>query len=185
MENSFTNKGNQEDLYDSNWQLVNISNIDDKIINRLLNRLSLGISDDFFLSFESLIKIGEKAKEPMVSFMKTNNLDPFVEEILFFLLKLAKEEEIQKPLFFRLFNPDFIMRARTIMEINEKGLEEYFKYVIPLISDPDDSCRWAVVQLLISHDLIQKNPLVKEELKDHLQLEKNKVIKDKIKELIE
>ncbi|TFF98209.1 MAG: HEAT repeat domain-containing protein [Promethearchaeota archaeon] len=185
MENSFTNKGNQEDLYDSNWQLINISNVDDKIIKRLLNKLKLGISDDFFLSFESLIKIGKKGKKEIVSIMKENDLDPFVKEILFFLLKLIDNKEIQKPLLYRLFNPDFIMRARTIMEINDRGIEKYFKYVIPLIDDPDDSCRWAALQLLISHGLIEKNPIIKHHLKEHLKLEKNQVIKDKIREIIQ
>ena len=185
MENSFTNKGNQEDLYDSNWQLINISNVDDKIIKRLLSKLNFGISDDFFLSFESLVKIGEKARKEIVSFMKSNDLDPFINEILTFLLKLISEEDVQKPLLIRLFNPDFIMRAKTIMEIDERGKEEYFKYVIPLIDDPDDSVRWAVIQLLISHNLIQKNPIVEEHLREHMRSEKNKVIKEKIRELVQ
>lgn len=185
MENSFTNKGNQEDLYDSNWQLINISNVDDKIIKRLLNKLSFGISDDFFLSFESLVKIGERAQKEIVSYMKSNDLDPFINEILIFLLNLNNEEEVQKPLLIRLFNPDFIMRAKTIMEIDDRGKEDYFKYVIPLIDDPDDSVRWAVIQLLTSHNLIQKNPVVEEHLREHMESEKNEVIKEKIKELVQ
>lgn len=185
MENSFTNKGNQEDLYDSNWQLINISNVDDKIIKRLLNKLNFGICDDFFLSFESLVKIGEKAQKEIVSFMKSNDLDPFINEILIFLLNLINEEKVQKPLLIRLFNPDFITRAKTIMEIDERGKEDYFKYIIPLIEDPDDSVRWAVIQLLISHNLIQKNPIVEEHLREHMKSEKNEVIKEKIRELVQ
>ncbi len=185
MENSFTDKGNQEDLYDSSWQLIDISNVDDKIIKRLLYKLSLGISDDFFLSFESLIKIGKKAQKEILSFIKADSLDPFIKEILFFLLRLIDKEDIQYPLLMRLYNPDFIIRARTIMEIDERKRKKYFKYIIPLIDDPDDSVRWASLQLLISHDLIKKNPLIKEHLEEHLKTEKNQVIRDKIKELVQ
>ncbi|MFW9878964.1 MAG: hypothetical protein ACFFG0_38285, partial [Candidatus Thorarchaeota archaeon] len=55
-----------EEEEDVQWDVIEISKVDDKIIRYLLDNLNLeksDLSDSFFISFESLLKIGKKAEK--------------------------------------------------------------------------------------------------------------------------
>ena len=43
-----------------NWDVIEVSKVNDEIIKRLLNYLKSNISENFFISFESLLKLGMK-----------------------------------------------------------------------------------------------------------------------------
>ena len=56
-----------------NWDIIEISKVDDKIIQRLINNLKLHTSDlseNFFISFESLLKLGKKIEPVLDSYIK-------------------------------------------------------------------------------------------------------------------
>ena len=82
----------------------------------------------------------------------------------------------------QLYHPDFIIRARTIFKIQQTKDKQYLKFILPLLNDPDDSVRWAVITSLDCLDL-NNNPLVHKELKNFIEKESNLVIKEKIKEV--
>lgn len=174
---------NDEEVGVSNWDFIEISHVDDKIIKKLLDKLVLGISEDFFISFESIIKIGKKAKSEILGFIRRNKLDSFIRELLFLIIQYIDEGNIDTPLIFRLYHPDFVIRAKTIMEIMEMEENSYFKFIMPLIEDPDDSVRYAVLKFLISQNS-KNNPLVFSSLKAHLKKELNPIIKTKIEEFL-
>ena len=44
-----------KDLDKENWKFVEISEITDKIIKKLVNNLKMNLSEDFFLSFYDVI----------------------------------------------------------------------------------------------------------------------------------
>ncbi|MGM0469504.1 MAG: HEAT repeat domain-containing protein [Promethearchaeati archaeon] len=181
--NYLPNNRNHTELDHPNWNIIEVSKVDDKIIKNLLNKLSLGISDDFFICFESLIKIGEKAKPSIISFIQENEVDLFIKNILFFILHFIEKKEANPPFLLKLYNPDFIIRARTIMELEAKGEKESLKFLLPLIDDPDDSVRWALIKMLVSLNL-PNNPLVRDILESRLDIELNPIIIEKIKEIL-
>lgn len=172
-----------EEFGDSNWDFIEVSNVNDKIIKILLDKLSLGISEDFFISFESLMKIGKKAKSQILSFIKTQNPNSFIRDLLYLILQYINEGDIDTPLIFQLYHPDFVKRAKSIKDIMEMEKDNYFKYIIPLIDDPDDSVRFRVLKYLISQELIQ-NPIIENQLKERLKKELNPIIINKIKEIL-
>jgi len=43
-----------------NWDVVEVSKVNDKIIMKLLNYLKYDVSEKFFISFESLLKLGNR-----------------------------------------------------------------------------------------------------------------------------
>ena len=53
-----------------NYKIIEISKVDNKIIKKLIDNLKLGLSDDFFISFESLLKLGKKAESMIESQIK-------------------------------------------------------------------------------------------------------------------
>ena len=81
-----------------------------------------------------------------------------------------------------LYHPDFITRARTVFKIEQARDKKYLKFVLPLLHDPDDSVRWAVVRVLDAFNVV-KDPLVCKELKCFIEMESNPVIKEKLKEI--
>ncbi|KKK99301.1 hypothetical protein LCGC14_2634130, partial [marine sediment metagenome] len=142
------------------------------------------LSDDFFISFESLLKIGNRAELVLDSYIqRTNEIHNFKVEIFNFLLDFIKNRDLDHVLVPYLYHTDFITRARTIFELEEAGDKRYVKFIIPLINDPDDSVRWAVIRFLDTHNLA-KNPLIYTELKNIIEKESNPVIKEKIKEVL-
>ncbi|MFW9865163.1 MAG: HEAT repeat domain-containing protein [Candidatus Thorarchaeota archaeon] len=174
---------NEEDL---NWDLIEISQVDDKIIRRLLNNLKLDkseLSDNFFIAFESLLKIGKKAEDSLNEFIKeTHEIHNYKVDIFNFLLDFIKNNTVEYLLVPQLYHPDFITRARTVFKIEQARDKKYLKFIIPLLYDPDDSVRNAVVRVLDTFNMV-KDPLVCKELKCFIELESNPVIKEKIREI--
>ena len=177
--NYISNNKNQEELNNTCWDIIEISKVNDIIINKLIDTLSLGISDDFFISFESLIKLGKRARSGIILYIEKKELDTFIKNVLVYILYYIDNQEFDLPLVANLYHTDFIIRAKTIMRIEEEGITPYMNFILPLINDPDDSVRWAIIKLLITQNLI-KNPLVREHLKNHLIEELNPIIKKNI-----
>jgi len=175
-----------EEEENKNWDVIEISKVDDKIIRILIDNLKLDtaeLSDDFFISFESLLKIGNRAESVLDSYIRqTNEIHNFKVEIFNFLLDFIKNSSLKHVLVPQLYHTDFITRARTIFRIEEAGDMSYLKYLIPLLNDPDDSVRWAVIRFLNSNNLL-KNPLIYKELKNLIEKESNSVIKENLKEI--
>ena len=172
-----------ENLDKENWDFIEISKINEKIIKELIDNLKLDLSDEFFISFESLLKLGNKAESAIKSVI--NEIDDshkFKKEIFNFLLNSIKAHEIKNPLILKLYHPDFTVRARAIKQIEKNKDLKYLEFILPLINDPDDSCRWAVINLLISLNQI-KNPKIFKKLKNHINFESNLIIRKKLKEI--
>ena len=59
------------------WDIVEVSKISDKIIERLLDYIKNEISENFFISFESVLKLGKKIPEwqlrQMITTFDSNN----------------------------------------------------------------------------------------------------------------
>ncbi|MFX1378744.1 MAG: HEAT repeat domain-containing protein [Promethearchaeota archaeon] len=170
-----------------NWDIVKISKVDDKIIKKLIKNLKLHKSDlsqNFFISFESLLKLGKKIEPVLDSYIhKTTEIHNFKVDIFNFILDFVKNNSLKHVLVPHLYHPDFVTRARTILKIELAGDMSYLNFILPLLKDPDDSVRWAVIRFLNTHIHLIKNPLVYKELKNHAEKELNPVIKEKMREL--
>lgn len=175
--------GEEENL---KWDVIEISKVNDKIIRKLIEKMNLDssdLSDSFFIAFESLLKIGKRAEQVIDSYIKdTSEIHNFKVDIFNFLLDFIKNNTIEYILVPHLYHPDFIARARTILKIEQAGDQKYLKFIMPLLNDPDDSVRWAVIRFLDKSNLI-KNPLVYKELKIFEELESNPILKDKLREI--
>ena len=169
-----------------NWDVIEISKIDDKIIRLLIDKLNLDtpiITESFFIAFESLLKIGNRAEKVLDSFVKeTDEIHNFKIDVFNFMLFFIKNRKIEDHLVPQLYHSDFIIRARTLFKIQQTKDKQYLKFILPLLNDPDDSVRWAVITCLDCLDL-NTNPLVHKELKNFIEKESNIVIKEKIKEV--
>ncbi len=169
---------------ENNWEFVEKSKINGDIIKKLINNLKLDLSDDFFISFKSLLKLGKTAGESLETTIteleENNNLQ---KELFKILLDHANEKEVEKPLIFRLYNPDFVIRAKTIQYLAENRDISYLKYVLPLIEDPDDSVRNAVINWLTRTDQVN-TPIVLKKLALRVKKESNAVIKGKLEEIL-
>ncbi|MFX0072138.1 MAG: HEAT repeat domain-containing protein [Candidatus Hermodarchaeota archaeon] len=169
-------------MEEENWQFIEMSQINDKIIKRLIDNLKLDMSEDFYYSFESLLKLGKKAEAQIdLAFKEMDEVHQLKKEIFNLLLRNIREKKIDYPLIPKLYNPDFLIRARTIMEIGKKGDNKYLKFILPLINDPDDSVRWAVINLLV--DKYLDDPLIYELLKAKTRKELNPVIRKKLERI--
>jgi len=164
---------------------VELSKVDDKVIKILLNQLRLDISDEFFISFESILKIGDKAKKQIKLYI--NELDEahnFKKELFKFMLNYIIKKDCENPLVLELYHPDFTIRANALKKLEkENNIFEYFKFLLPLIDDPDDSVRWAVINLFIKHNQI-KNSQFRKKLKNRIKKESNIVIKNRILKIL-
>ncbi len=169
---------------ENNWEFVEKSKINGDIIKKLINNLKLDLSDDFFISFKSLLKIGKQAEESLETTIteleENNNLQ---RELFKMLIDHANDKEVDKPLIFRLYHPDFVVRARTIQHLEENGDISYLKYVLPLIEDPDASVRNAVINWLITTNQI-RTPIVLKKLQLRAKKESNSVIKGKLEDIL-
>ena len=170
----------------SNYKILKVSKVDDKIIKRLIDNLKLDLSDNFFLSFESLIKLGKKAESALESVIHDiDDHHQFKKEVFKLLLNFIKNNEIENPLLLRLYHPDFIVRANALMQIKKNDALKNLNIVLPLISDPDDSVRWAVMRLLDSFDQSEtQNPIIVKKLNKQVDIEPNPVIQKKIKKIL-
>ena len=160
---------------DGYWDIIEVSKVDDKIIKSLLNHLKDNISENFFISFESLLKIARKIPESEVHKIinELDESDLFKRDIFKFILSYIKEEVIEYHLLPQLYSPDFIMRAKIIMKIKEYDDKKYLKFLIPLLNDPDDSVRWSVINYLNMH---KDDQIVYKNLKNHMKNELNPII---------
>ncbi len=176
---------NDQSIEDENWQYMEISKINNKIIRKLVKNLEKDLSDDFFLSVNSLLKIGKKAESELrQSLSELNERNNFRKEIFNIILNFFKNDTIKSPQILKLYHPDFIIRAKTIMAIEENQDSSYLKYILPLIGDPDDSVRWAVLKYIISLDQA-RNPKVLKKFKKRIKMELNPIIQNKLIEIIE
>ncbi|MFW9970409.1 MAG: HEAT repeat domain-containing protein [Candidatus Odinarchaeota archaeon] len=170
-----------------NYDIIEISKVDDKIIRRLIKNLRLhtsDLSDNFFISFESLLKLGKKIEPVLDSFMnEIREIHYFKVDIFNFIFEFVKNNTIKYVLVPQLYHPDFVVRARTILKLELTGDMNYLKFLLPLLSDPDDAVRWALIRFLNKHIHLLRNPLVYKELKSYAQKELNPVIKEKMIEL--
>ena len=175
---------NKLDEDNPNWEFVKISKIDNKTIKKLVENLNLGLSEDFYFSIESILKLGKKA-ETILEYQIREMDDHYIfkKEFLKILLNFIKNNEIENPILFDLFHPDFVVRARALKEINRIDALKYLHLILPLISDPDDSVRWAVIELLTSINQLE-NPIIYKKLKTRLETESNPIIQKKLKEIL-
>lgn len=148
-DNKSWNEIEEENL---NWETIKISKVNDKIIEMLLNNLKLDLSDDFFISFESLLKLGEKSESQIISILsEMDEIRDFKKHLFKFILDFIQNKKNNYYLVPQLFNPDFIVRARTIMKIESLNeTQKYFKFILPLLSDPDDSVRYSALKTIKS-----------------------------------
>jgi len=168
---------------DDNWDIIEVSKVSDKIIKSLLKYLKYDISENFFISFESLLKLGNKVPETTINKIideleQTHN---FKKELFQFILNFIKDGTIEYHLLPQLYNPDFIVRARAVMKIKENDDTRYIKFMLPLLDDPDDSVRWSVIKFLAKYI---DNPIIYNELKNHLEKELNPIIYTNLKEIV-
>ena len=182
--NFIRNNGNLTEEDNANWGVIEISKITSRIIDKLIDNLKSGLSDDFFISFESLIKIGKKA-EPLLKEILKNRTEKlgFQKDLFNFALNLIQNDEVENPLVLQLYNPDFIARARAIMQIEDAREFKYLKYVIPLIGDPDDSVRWAAINFFINNAQLD-DPIVYKKLSIQMEKESNSVIQKKLADVL-
>ena len=176
-------------LEDNNWHFVEISKINDKIIKELIKNLNSGLSEDFFISFESLLLI-IRGKTKFTDIIESsiikeiNQTSDYNREIFKFLLDSIKNEQKYYELLPQLYNPDFVIRARTLMQIEESRDLTYLRFIIPLVNDPDDSVRWAVIKLLNKLDLVNNNRTVYDKLNNHLGNELNPIIHKELAKIL-
>ena len=83
----------------------------------------------------------------------------------------------------QLYNPDFIARARAIMQIEDTEDLNYLKHVLPLVEDPDDSVRWAAINYLINKAQLN-DPIVYKKLSIQMEKESNSVIQKKLTDVL-
>ncbi|MEJ2276870.1 MAG: HEAT repeat domain-containing protein [Candidatus Lokiarchaeota archaeon] len=173
----------KEGFEDSNWHLIELSKVNDKIISDLVKNINSEISEEFFISFESLIKISKEKTHLIKSAVdRIKETEDFREIILNYLLK-SYNDSIDDKIILKLYNHDFIVRARTIMELTESRNLDYIKFILPLLNDPDDSVRWAVLKFIIENNLCENENIIKK-LIERKKCEGNLIIKRKIQSIL-
>lgn len=168
----------------NNYHMVEVSKVNDKIIKKLLDYLKYDISDSFFISFESLLKLGNKVPETTIKNIihELDQTHNFKKELFQFILSFIKNGTVEYHLLPQIYSPDFIVRARAVLKIKENNDIRYLKFLLPLLDDPDDSVRWSVIKFLSQH---VDNPIIHNELKKHLNKELNPIISENLKEVFE
>lgn len=174
------NYSKDKELDNVNWNLIKLSNVNDKIIKQLINHMRSELSDNFFISFESLINIGSKATKLIEKTYKKYSTTRNFRKYLFQFLLNYYNDFVEDPLVLRLYHPDFIIRAKALMQIEENGDIDYLKFIIPLLNDPDDSVRWAALRVLESFKEFENNPLTFLKIENRIRKEPNLVIKEKL-----
>ncbi|MCK4384294.1 MAG: HEAT repeat domain-containing protein [Promethearchaeota archaeon] len=179
------NLGDENNYAESNnWDVVEVSKVNDKIIRKLLDYLKYDISDKFFISFESLLKLGNKVPEATIKniISELEQTHNFKKELFQFILNFTKDDTVEYHLLPQIYSPDFIVRARAVMKIKENNDVRYLKFLLPLLDDPDDSVRWSAIKFL-SQNI--DNPIIHYELKRHLNKELNPIISENLKDVFE
>ena len=175
--------GNNNNFDDEGyWDVIEVSKISDKIIERLLDYLKNDISDNFFISFESVLKLGKKVPEWQLHQLMTNfESNHFKKDLFKFIIDFTNQETIEYHLLPQLYSPDFIIRARTIMKIKENDDKKYVKFLLPLIDDPDDSVRWSVIDYLAKY---KEDYKINSILNNHLMNESNPIIHKNLESIL-
>jgi hypothetical protein len=182
--NYLRNNKKEEFLSNLQWEEVKVSNVNQKTIKKLvLNLLNLEISDDFFLSIESLIRLGKKPISIIRNILDNHIEKNFRTNLLNYIIKYA-EMRIENNVILQLYNTDFVIRARTIMFLEENEFEKYIEFLLPLLEDPDDSVRWALIKLIRNKDLY-KRINIRNKIENLLENEVNPIIREKIKQILE
>lgn len=182
--NYLRNNKKEEFLSNLEWEEVKVSNVNQNTIKKLvLNLLNLEISDDFFLSIESLIRLGKKPI-PIIKNILDNHIEKsFRTNLLKYIMNYAKMR-IENTLILQLYHTDFVIRARTIMFLEENDFERYIEFLLPLLEDPDDSVRWALIKLIKNKDLYNRIN-IKNKIENGLEKESNPIIREKMKQILE
>ena len=107
----------------------------------------------------------------------------FKKELFKLILNYIKTNKIENPYLFDLYHPDFVIRANALRDIERNDALKYLHLIIPIIDDPDDSVRWAVLNLLISLNQIN-NPIINKKLKNRANIESNQIIKKKLLDVL-
>jgi len=177
----FFTKNNSWNDEDFHWDIVEISKVNSNIINQLVsNILDLEIGDNFFISFESLLKLGTKAQPAIAKRLKKVNGTKSIKKLLLtYLSNRNSQSDDAFPLVKRLYHPDFLIRATTISRLSLHESKKYIDYILPLLEDPDDSIRWAVIKFLVKNRPIPLGE-IKKIFQEHFEVESNQRIKDKI-----
>jgi hypothetical protein len=176
--------GDNKDYDDEGvWDVIEVSKVNDKIIKRLLTYLTDNISENFFISFESVLKLIDKIPDFEIKFIlkELDKSNDYKKELFQFILDFKKNNISKYHLLPHLYNPDFILRARTVMKIKENDDIDYIMFLLPLINDPDDSVRWSVIEYLSKYTRI---PIIKKKLADHIDYELNPVIYKNLEKII-
>lgn len=172
--------GYEHELEENNWRFMQISKVNDDIIQLLAQNIKLQLSDDFFLSLESLLKLGKKAVPFLKSLKKDVSIENYKRKLISIALRYIKRKSLEDLVVLQLYHPDFEIRAKTIVQMSKLKEVNYLNVVTPLLKDPDDSVRWAAINYLIDNHFNNKN--VKAELIAHAKVEKNPIIKRKLEE---
>ena len=176
------NEFSENPYYNENdeWDIIKISEINDKIIKRLLDYLKSDITEQFFISFESVLKLGNKVPETLIKSIisELEHKDESKKELFEFILHFTQDSTVEYHLLPQLYSPDFITRARAIMKIEANNDLKYIKFLMPLLDDPDDSVRYKAIKFLSQ---FSENPSIQKQLKAHLDKELNPIIYDILK----
>lgn len=166
-----------------NWETIKVSDITDENIIALIDTLKQDLNENFFIAFNSLEKLGKKAQKILQSEIKDLEKGNWKINIFKHLIFRSNIYGTTQSLISQLYSPDFIQRARAIMIATERSWgSDFFDYILPLLDDPDDSVRWAVLNYL-SNNNKNKEKKARKNLKKRYKIEKNKIIKKKIGEL--
>ena len=171
---------NKEDL---NWGVIEVSKVTNKIIKILVDNLLFDLSENFFISFESLIKIGKRVKPILNATINRLSIDNWRRKLFKFILKYIDNKEIKNPLIYQFYNPDFLTRVHAIMLAQQSIDMSYVDFILPLVNDPDDSVRWAALNFFINQDQLQDFK-VQKKLMVRRDIELNNTIQNKIIDII-
>ncbi|MFX1236670.1 MAG: hypothetical protein ACFFAS_01110 [Promethearchaeota archaeon] len=168
------------------WAIIHVSEVTPRNINALIKNLKLPLSENFYISFNSLIKLGKKARKNLQFEIKNIVKSDWRKYLFEILLENASERPHNLyPLVSHLYYPDFVKRAQAINVASENNLgADYFDIILPLLDDPDDSVRWAALNYLISKDKVNMM-IVQGKLNERREMEQNKTILCKIDSLID
>lgn len=171
-------------MEEEKWRYIKISQIDDKIIKQLVNNLKQDVSEEFFLSFDSLLKINKRAESEIETAIKQlDEQHQFKKNIFKVLLNYIKTDKIEIPLLFQLYSPDFLVRAKAVLDLGKMDSFKYLNFLLPLLRDPDDSVRWSVINLLINKHI--NNSKIYKKLKKHVEYESNPIIRKNLAKIFE
>ena len=181
--NNFKNRLRWNKNDDKNWEVIEVSKVTNKIIKQLVKNLELELSDNFFISFESILKIGKRVKPFLEAIIKNLSEENWRFPLFEFILNYINHKEFENPLIIQLYHSDFIVRARAIMQAELSGKSSIAKYILPLMDDPDDSVRWAAINYFINSNQL-KNLKVKKKIESRRDVELNSIIQEKLIKII-